>query len=78
MRWLKLIAFFGFFVCALCLSNATFAQPVMELDAIVVEGRVQRPQASYIIQRASLEFGIQAKRRSFVSKIVNTIEDQPF
>jgi hypothetical protein len=51
---------------------------VLELDAIVVEGRIQRPQASYIIQRASIDFGIQAKRKSFVDQIVQSIEGKPF
>jgi multisubunit Na+/H+ antiporter MnhG subunit len=51
---------------------------VMELDAIVVEGRIQRPQASYILQRASVDFGIQAKRRSFVHKIEETLEADLF
>ncbi len=64
--------------CALSLATFGHAQSVMELDAIVVEGRVQRPQASYIIQRSSLDFGIQAKRRSFVDKIVKSLEGDPF
>ncbi len=54
------------------------AQEIMELDAIVVEGRIQRPQASYILQRASVDFGINAKRKSFVSKIVESINTEPF
>ena len=54
------------------------AQSILELDAIVVEGRIQRPQASYIIKRASIDFGIQAKRQSFVDRIVESIEGDPF
>lgn len=49
-----------------------------ELDSIVIEGRIMRPQASYIIQRANVDFGLNAKKRSFVSKIVQSIEDEPF
>ncbi len=64
--------------CFLSFAPPADAQAIMELDAIVVEGRIQRPQATYIINRASADFGIQAKRRSFVDKIVVTIEKEPF
>lgn len=60
------------------LIDTANAQAVLELDAIVVEGRIQRPQASYIIKRATLDFGIQAKRKSFVKKIEATIDSEPF
>lgn len=50
----------------------------IELDALIVEGRIQRPQAVYIIQRASLDFGAQAKRKSFVTKITESIRHEPF
>ena len=50
----------------------------IELDALIVEGQIQRPQAVYIIQRANLDFGADAKRKSFVSKIKETIREEPF
>ncbi len=78
MPWIRIIAIVAIAGCALSLAALGHAQSVMELDAIVVEGRVQRPQASYIIQRSSLDFGIQAKRRSFVDKIVKSIDGDPF
>ena len=74
----RLIATVVIFACMTGIAPHAFAQDIMELDAIVVEGRIQRPQASYIIQRASLEFGVQAKRRSFVNKIVDSIESDLF
>ena len=78
MRFWKIPACIAAIACIFCLAPSSFAQSIMELDAIVVEGRIQRPQASYIIQRSSLDFGIQAKRRSFVDKIVKTIDEKPF
>jgi hypothetical protein len=48
------------------------------LDSIVVEGRILRPQAAYIISRANVEFGIEAKRKNFVSKIESSIDEAPF
>jgi hypothetical protein len=49
-----------------------------EYEPIVVEGRIQRPHAIYILQRASMEFGLQAKRRSFIALIERSIERAPF
>jgi hypothetical protein len=75
----------GFLLAALLLSFA--AGPArgadrnpkyIELDAMIVQGQIQRPQAVYIIQRANLDFGADAKRKSFVSKIQETIEGDPF
>ncbi|HPQ71096.1 MAG TPA: hypothetical protein PKW95_18365 [bacterium] len=59
-------------------AGLALAQGFMELDPIVVEGQIQRPQAAYIIQRATMEFGLQAKRMSFVNLIENSIEEEPF
>jgi predicted small secreted protein len=49
-----------------------------DYEPIVVEGRIQRPHAFYILQRASMEFGLQAKRRSFIRAIEHSIEQAPF
>lgn len=59
-------------------AGPVLAQGFMELDPIVVEGQIQRPQAAYIIQRATMEFGLQAKRKSFVYLIESSIEEEPF
>lgn len=59
-------------------TDAAYGQNILEMDAMVVEGRIQRPQASYILQRANLDFGITAKKKSFVNEIVKTIEKEPF
>jgi len=59
-------------------SGVVKAQGYIEMDPIVVEGQIQRPEAAYIIQRANLEFGMQAKKRSFISKVEQSIETDPF
>jgi hypothetical protein len=51
---------------------------LMELDPIVVEGQIQRPEAAYIIQRATLDFGMTAKKRSFIGKVKSSIDGDPF
>ena len=75
----------GFLLAAMLLSfavvpiRAADRRPAyIELDALIVQGQIQRPQAVYIIQRANLDFGAEAKRKSFVSKIRETIDEEPF
>ncbi len=65
-------------VALMMAAPPVFAQTYIELDPMVVEGRIQRPEAAYIIQRAQLEFGMQAKKRSFLFKIEESIDGAPF
>jgi hypothetical protein len=59
-------------------AHAAQSGGVMELDPIVVEGQIQRPEAAYIIQRATLDFGMTAKKRSFIGKVKASIDEAPF
>jgi hypothetical protein len=65
-------------VLALGAIEKARADNYMELDPIVVEGQIQRPEAAYIIQRATLEFGMTAKKRSFIGKVKTSIDGAPF
>jgi hypothetical protein len=51
---------------------------VIRLDAITVEGRIQKPQAFYILQRSNLNFGELNESESFVPKVVTSVEKEPF
>ncbi len=51
---------------------------VIRLDAMTVEGRIQKPQAFYILQRQSLNFDGLELKKSFVPKIEKSVERQPF
>jgi hypothetical protein len=64
-------------------SNAGGTQPkkarkVIRLDAITVEGRIQKPQAFYILQRSNLNFDDLNRTESFVPKVVKSVEQEPF
>ncbi len=55
------------------------AQDAEEDDStIVIEGRILRPQASYIIQRANVDFGASMKKKSFIYKIEASLDNKPF
>ena len=51
---------------------------VIRLEAIKVEGRIQKPQAFYILQRSNLNFEGLELKQSFVPKIMRSIEHKPF
>ena len=48
------------------------------LGEITVEGRRQKPQAFYILQRQTLNFEGLELKKSFVPKIEKSVEKQPF
>lgn len=54
------------------------AKKVIRLDAITVEGRIQKPQAFYILQRSNLNFEELNRSESFVPKVVKSVEKDPF
>jgi hypothetical protein len=51
---------------------------VIRLDAITIEGRIQKPQAFYILQRSNLNFDELNKAESFAPKVVKSVEKEPF
>jgi len=48
------------------------------LSEFVIEGRVQKPQAFLLLQRQNLNFEGLELKRSFVPKIIKSIEKTPF
>jgi hypothetical protein len=51
---------------------------VIRLDAITVEGRIQKPQAFYILQRSQLNFEELNRTDSFLPKVVKSVDKEPF
>jgi hypothetical protein len=51
---------------------------VIRLETITVEGRIQKPQAFYILQRSNLNFDELEKSPSLLDKIVKTVDKEPF
>jgi hypothetical protein len=68
----------------LVLSTAlpAFAQAkkkkVIRLDALTVEGRIQKPQAFYILQRSQLNFDELNRAESFIPKVEKSVEKDAF
>ena len=51
---------------------------VIRLDAITVEGRIQKPQAFYILQRSNLNFDELNRTESFINKVEKSVDKEPF
>lgn len=51
---------------------------VIRLDAVKVEGRIQKPQAFYILQRSNLSFDELNRAESFLPRIEQALDKDPF
>ncbi|MHB8416873.1 MAG: hypothetical protein ACYDCL_02285 [Myxococcales bacterium] len=60
------------------LAQESKPRKVLKLDVITVEGRIQKPQAFYILQRSNLNFGELEKTETFLPKIVQSVNHEPF
>lgn len=72
-------------LCLACVSSLSLAQEgaakkkkVIRLDAITVEGRIQKPQAFYILQRSTLNFDELNRAETFVPKVEKSVEKDAF
>ncbi len=51
---------------------------VLRIEALTVEGKFQKPEAFYILQRANVDFDESEKAESFLPKIVKSQESELF
>jgi len=58
--------------------SAKGKKKVIRLDALTVEGHIQKPQAFYILQRSNLNFEELSHNESFIPKIIKSVEQAPF
>jgi len=48
------------------------------LEEIVIEGRVQKPQAFYILQRSSFGFQVMELKTEYIDDIKESVKDEVF
>ena len=63
---------------ALAQENPAKKKKVIRLDAITVEGRIQKPQAFYILPRGTLDFDELNRAETFVPKVEKSVEKDAF
>jgi len=54
------------------------APKVIQLEEITIEGRVQKPNAFYILNRSNIGYEVMDLRTSFVNKVVRSVDREPF
>jgi hypothetical protein len=51
---------------------------VIRLEEITIEGRVQKPNAFYVLQRSSLGFQESEHEDSFIQEVIDSVNEDPF
>lgn len=60
-------------------SATAFAQQgVIDLEETVIKGRIQKPEAFYILQHANLDYEPFDKKPSFIPELLETVKEEPF
>lgn len=77
---LVLLAAFSFMLAVPTESGAQRrGQPrVIQLEEIRIEGRVQKPNAFYILNRSNLGYEVLDLRTSFVREVIRSVRRAPF
>lgn len=70
-------------VCACALvvmmSGAAWAQDgVIVLEESAIKGRIQKPEAFYILQHANPDYERLNSKPSFLVEIIESVEEEPF
>jgi hypothetical protein len=47
-------------------------------EGIVVEGRIQKPNAFYVLQRSSIDYDMDTLKQDFLPKILQAASHHPF
>jgi hypothetical protein len=59
-------------------QNRRAGRRVIRIQETKIEGRIQKPQAFYILQRSNLNFEGLELKNSFVPKIIKSVDQAPF
>ncbi len=51
---------------------------ILRLEEMKVEGRIQKPQAMFLMPRANLNYGDLERSEPFLSKVTKAVEKEPF
>ena len=54
------------------------APKVIQLEEIKIEGRVQKPNAFYILNRSNIGYEVMELRTTFLQEVVRSLRSEPF
>ena len=59
-------------------GSASAQEGVITLDDTVIKGRIQKPEAFYILQHANLNYESLDTKPTFLEELKQTVEDETF
>lgn len=59
-------------------QTASAQQGVINLDETVIKGRIQKPEAFYILQHANLNYEALEPKPTFIPELLKTVREEPF
>ena len=79
-RMKSVVTGIGAFAAVLLMGtqSASAQQGVINLDETVIKGRIQKPEAFYILQHANLSYESLDPKPSFIPELLKTVREEPF
>ena len=59
-------------------KKAPTPRKILRLEEMKVEGRIQKPQAMFLMPRANLNYGELDRTEPFLPKVKKAVEKEPF
>ncbi len=76
---LALLGFVAFYAATATAQSARRRRPrVIQLEEIRIEGKVEKPNAFYILNRSNLGYEVLDLRTSFIDEIVDSVQGDLF
>jgi hypothetical protein len=47
-------------------------------EGIVIEGKIQKPEAFYVLQRSTINYDWETLQKGFIPKILESVKHSPF
>ena len=66
------------FVAVPAIAQDRGARKKITLDDLVIEGNIQKPEAFFILPRTNLNFADLERREDLKSRIIKSVEKEPF
>jgi hypothetical protein len=64
---------------SLLIASAALAQrKKITLDDLIIEGNIQKPEAFFILPRTNLNFADLERREDLKTRIIKSVEKEPF
>ena len=59
-------------------KKAATPRKILRLEEMKVEGRIQKPQAMFLMPRANLNYGELDRSEPFLPKVIQAVQKAPF